>query len=388
MKTQQTPRDWILCKFRSILRLHWICLCSLPLLLGGSALAAPQLEGPELKAAVTASMKRVRDRRSSEQERLEALDELNELGSLGARACALYLERDLPRRRKGALKAEAALLKDFEARAKALMKERLNAQVMAQIEADRASILKLARGPKLTKDAIHGQSDPALARLEEQLRLSTNQVWDVEEPLFEDFVEVLDQMVAERDLYERWLASLEVLEEEGQKSLLKRLKRPANPEPFEPALLDDLKHLARHTTPMTSRDRKVLAANAIVQEGVLPEERLGCLRLDWIRIYLGLNALRIDPKLCDAGRDHSKDMRDLKFFAHDSPVEGKETPWKRAANFGTSASGENIAAGASNGESAIRMWWYSPGHHKNMLGGHVRQSLGQTGSHWTQLFGG
>lgn len=369
-------------------RAPWIWLLSLALLLCNSSLAAPQLKDPQLKAAVSAAMKRVRDRRSTGEERLDALEELNELGPLGARASALFLERDLAKRRKDVLKAEGSLLKDFEARTRSLLKGRFSKEVLAQIEADRAIILQLARGPNLTKDAVHNQSDPALARLEAQLVVSINQVWDVDEPLFEEFVEVLDLMVAERDLYGRFVTSLEVLEEAGEASLLKRIKHPANPEGFEPALLVSLQYLARHATPMTSKDRQVLAANALIDEGVLPEERLGCLKLDWIRIYLGLNALRIDPKLCAAGRDHSKDMRDLKFFAHESPVEGKKSPWMRAANFGTSAHGENIAAGAGNGESAIRMWWYSPGHHKNMLGGHARQGLGQTGSHWTQLFGG
>jgi hypothetical protein len=333
-------------------------------------------------------MKSVRDRRSSDEERLESLDDLNDLGALGARAVALFLERDLVRRRKDAGKGEGSLLKDFEKRAKALMKARLSSKVLAQIQADRTIILQLARGSNLTKDAIHAQSDPALARLETQLTVTTNQVWDVDEPLFESFVEVLDLMVAERDLHQRFVSSLEVLQDAGEHSLLKRLKQPEDPESFEPGLLAALNHIARHTTPMTSKDRKALAANAVLEDGLLAEERKGCLRLDWIRIYLGLNALRIDAKLCAAGRDHSKDMQDEGFFAHESPVAGKETPWKRAANFGTSASGENIAAGAGDGESAIRMWWYSPGHHKNMLGGHMRQGLGRTGSHWTQLFGG
>jgi len=76
------------------------------------------------------------------------------------------------------------------------------------------------------------------------------------------------------------------------------------------------------------------------------------------------------------------------FFAHDSPLEGRETPWKRAAQEGTSASAENIAAGQATGEGAISAWWYSPGHHKNLLGGHARIGLGRHEETWTQLFGG
>jgi len=70
-----------------------------------------------------------------------------------------------------------------------------------------------------------------------------------------------------------------------------------------------------------------------------------------------------------------------------SPVPGKKTPWARAKRFGTSAHAENIAAGANTGADTIRLWWYSPGHHKNMMGGHARVGLGRHKKTWTQLFG-
>jgi uncharacterized protein YkwD len=75
------------------------------------------------------------------------------------------------------------------------------------------------------------------------------------------------------------------------------------------------------------------------------------------------------------------------FFAHESPVSGRETPWKRAQAAGTTASAENIAAGTDSGGGAVQMWWHSPGHHKNMLGGQPRTGLGRYERHWTQLFG-
>jgi len=107
------------------------------------------------------------------------------------------------------------------------------------------------------------------------------------------------------------------------------------------------------------------------------------------RIVLGLNPCAIDFKLVETGRDHSQDMRTLGFFAHESPVEGKTTPWDRARNFGTSASGENIAAGYGSDTQATMGWWYSPGHLKNMMGrGHRRIGLGRDQQHYTQLFGG
>lgn len=116
-------------------------------------------------------------------------------------------------------------------------------------------------------------------------------------------------------------------------------------------------------------------------------ERVGREHADDLRVLLGLNALRVDLKLCDACRGHSRDMVEHGFFSHDSPIEGKETPWKRAALEGTTAGAENIAAGAADGPDAIRMWWYSPGHHRNMLGAHARVGLGRWEETWTQCFG-
>ena len=109
--------------------------------------------------------------------------------------------------------------------------------------------------------------------------------------------------------------------------------------------------------------------------------------LNLTRNLLGLNALSIDLKLCAAARDHSADMQRLKFFAHESPVAGKKTPWDRAKNFGTTASGENIMMGVRDGKAANLGWFHSPGHHKNMLGNHNRVGMGLTGAHFTELLG-
>jgi uncharacterized protein YkwD len=139
---------------------------------------------------------------------------------------------------------------------------------------------------------------------------------------------------------------------------------------------------------LSAQDRKALEFNETLRATTDPAEFAGTLELNRIRIALGLNALRIDEKLGNAARDHSKDMVNLGFFAHESPVEGKKTPYDRASRAGTSASSENIAQGHGTGEGAIEGWWYSPGHHKNMLGSHGRTGLGRHETTWTQLFGG
>lgn len=129
-------------------------------------------------------------------------------------------------------------------------------------------------------------------------------------------------------------------------------------------------------------------AKTAAKDEVPAEEVKGIEECNLWRLLVGLNACVLDPKLCEAARDHSKDMAEKGFFAHESPVPGKKTPWDRAANFGTSASGENIFAGSDSSHAANSGWFYSPGHHKNMFSpGQNRIGLGQHGNHWTQLFG-
>ena len=44
--------------------------------------------------------------------------------------------------------------------------------------------------------------------------------------------------------------------------------------------------------------------------------------------------------------------------------------------------------GSTVSAAAIKGWFLSPGHHKNMLGpDHRRQGLGYAGKYWTEEFG-
>jgi uncharacterized protein YkwD len=135
---------------------------------------------------------------------------------------------------------------------------------------------------------------------------------------------------------------------------------------------------------------RILANNAkiAIKEEVPEQEVKGVEECNLWRLLVGLNACELDPKLCESARDHSKDMAEKGFFAHESPVPGKTTPWDRAKNFDTTASGENIHMGSSDFHGANSGWFYSPGHHKNMFNaGQRRIGLGQHNTHWTQLFG-
>ena len=136
--------------------------------------------------------------------------------------------------------------------------------------------------------------------------------------------------------------------------------------------------------------KKILASNEkIAEKNSIPAAEVkGIEECNLWRLLVGLNACAIDPKLCAAARDHSKDMATKGFFAHESPVPGKKTPWDRAAKFDTSASGENIYMGSQDPHGANTGWFFSPGHHKNMFSAEQQRiGLGQHGNHWTQMFG-
>lgn len=139
------------------------------------------------------------------------------------------------------------------------------------------------------------------------------------------------------------------------------------------------------------KDLKILEDNRklAAKRGVPEEEARGVEQCNEWRLLAGLGAVTLDPLLCDTARDHSKDMEEKGFFAHESPVPGKKSFTDRARNFRTTASAENIYMGSTDPAAANRGWFFSPGHHKNMFAaGHRRIGLGRHGGHWTQMFGG
>jgi hypothetical protein len=108
------------------------------------------------------------------------------------------------------------------------------------------------------------------------------------------------------------------------------------------------------------------------------------------RDICGLAPLRLEEKLSDACKGHSADMARLGFFAHESPVPGKKSPWDRAklAGFSGSASGENIYMGSTNHQAAYDGWFGSDGHRFIMFSdGPNVLGLGIAGSHWTLMTG-
>ena len=344
--------------------------------------------------AIQAARAAFRRRGATEAEREAALDALMGLGAAGAAALLDELAPELGRLRKAHSRLEGRVFTALERGAARVLAERLDRKALAEVEAARRTVLAAAADPNLSKERIQRESDPAYARLEALLTATPNQVFDRDEALFEEWTELLDGLDREVALLARDAAARAALAVDRAGARIAASKRtPAQPPRDAAALLPRAAWVTALATPMSAGDRAALEANeALARDaaavGLDSEEVRGVAALNRRRVLLGLPAQRLDLRLCEACRSHSKDMVEHGFFAHDSPLPGRETPWKRAAQAGTSASAENIAAGATTGEAAIMQWWYSPGHHRNMLGGGARTGLGRHQNHWTQLFGG
>lgn len=108
-----------------------------------------------------------------------------------------------------------------------------------------------------------------------------------------------------------------------------------------------------------------------------------------IRRENGLRELTYDWELGRVARFKSQDMKDNKYFAHNSPVYG--TPFQMIKNFGISyrSAGENIAKGYATPQAVVNGWMNSSGHRANILNAnftHIGVGYVSGGNYWTQMF--
>lgn len=110
------------------------------------------------------------------------------------------------------------------------------------------------------------------------------------------------------------------------------------------------------------------------------------------RLKMGRPILEIDERLVRAARKHSLEMKELGYFAHESPVPENRWPGMRCAAEGYPGGGAENISGAPSGVGAFWSWYRSSGHHRNMLGGHRQIGIGRAGELpgelFTQNFGG
>lgn len=264
----------------------------------------------------------------------------------------------------------------FYQQASGLSTRRMREVNLEEVVRLRQMVLSLQKGQNFTKQTIIARGDPALARLEEVFMVERQQVLAGSE-----------RLQTERQA----LREVGLLWEQAAGHLYRAMpddqSKPKTPPSFEEYLRGEERLAVGLSVPMVPQTRAIIAANARLARRIDPEEARTILALNLMRNLLGLSPLVIDLQLCIVARDHSNDMRRLGFFAHQSPLPGKTTPWDRARRFGCSASAENIFVGSPNGQTANRAWFHSPGHHVNMLGDHKRVGVGRSQTHFTELFG-
>ncbi len=189
------------------------------------------------------------------------------------------------------------------------------------------------------------------------------------------------QKIAELDEVAKWLAELAVAPVDPGPQWLTSL--PATEEVT-------LKTIATSIDDRTRIDQsaKIMADNVSDPGGSSKGEQDEAKITNDYRVMLGRWALRVYAPLVRAARGHTEDMSRLGFFAHESPVEGKKTPWERMKREGMDPVGasENIAqAGGPSG--AHSGWCHSSGHHRNLLSPEWRIfGVGNTGGLWCQNF--
>ncbi len=127
-------------------------------------------------------------------------------------------------------------------------------------------------------------------------------------------------------------------------------------------------------------------------DALLPFERKVVELVNQERVQRGLAPLKVDVELSKVARVKSEDMRDNRYFSHDSPTYGSPFDMMRKFGIQYRAAGENIAAGYPTPEAAVKGWMNSSGHRANILSSqftHIGVGYakgGPYGHYWTQQF--
>jgi len=302
--------------------------------------------------------------------------------------------RGKPERRAAVLKELVALGPPGIAAARGLVEKELrvfSAQIgttpKAKADTSRAAKTKASRTAEA--DARIAELRKTLADLRADPNLSHDQLEKVGLPVLGELSQIYSRRSAQNMAREKKLAKLDG-QLQQMAAVIERLRRPGKPSPLplDQFAAEIRKLQSEMSTPEEAAVRKILNQNAALAGQLDPNVVAGMQAVDAIRMMCGLHPLLYDLKLCEAAHGHSADMQAGNFFSHESPVPGRKTFTDRAKLAGTSASGENIFKGSAVSAEAIKGWFLSPGHHRNMLGpDHLRQGLGYVGVYWTEEFG-
>ena len=104
--------------------------------------------------------------------------------------------------------------------------------------------------------------------------------------------------------------------------------------------------------------------------------------------YPPVDAISWNNKLEQAAKNHSVDMYENDFFAHESPKGSTLTSRLQEVEYNYSTAGENIAYGYTSEQQVIEAWLNSQGHCANIMNGNFKEmGVGRVGNYWTQNFG-
>jgi uncharacterized protein YkwD len=113
-------------------------------------------------------------------------------------------------------------------------------------------------------------------------------------------------------------------------------------------------------------------------------------QINGYRQLLGRLPMEIDPRLVQSARRHSREMAQLKYFAHESPTAGLKTPMHRmaAAGYGGMGFSENIALQVRDPKMLVDLWLGSPPHHLAMIDANCTAAgVGKWDDQWTLNMG-
>lgn len=106
------------------------------------------------------------------------------------------------------------------------------------------------------------------------------------------------------------------------------------------------------------------------------------------RSQAGVSPLVWDTALAASMQGHVMHMAMHPFFSHNAPESAVAQHTTRARLCGSTATGENIARGASTARAVMDMWISSEGHNQNMLNTNYRRvGIGTHQRYWGQQFG-
>lgn len=167
-------------------------------------------------------------------------------------------------------------------------------------------------------------------------------------------------------------------------------------------VLDRATELRRHLAALTPWEAwlsEELLADAVEQFNARVASSLDRVERDFVAVVngyrrvLGLRPFEIEERCNQAARKHSREMVDLGYFGHVSPIARNRTPTDRVRLEGYSGGvGENclVGGGAIDGRGAFEAWYHSPGHHRNLVSGGIHLGTGAADGHrmWTMVAGG